>query len=109
MDMIWKGIAGGLVTAAIAWLSRRGNTLPGILPLFPTFALIALLIVGAKGDNAGFQVACLAGAKTIPAYLAFLAVCYFAIGRIDYRLALIGGVAAWLAVALGIFAGSRWT
>jgi hypothetical protein len=42
-DIVWKGIVGGLVTAAIVWLSRRGN----ILPLFPTFALIALLIVGA--------------------------------------------------------------
>jgi uncharacterized membrane protein (GlpM family) len=36
MDIIWKGVAGGLVTAAIVFLSRRGNTLPGILPLFPT-------------------------------------------------------------------------
>ena len=44
MDILWKGIVGGLVTAAIVWLSRRGNTLPGILPLFPTFALIALLV-----------------------------------------------------------------
>jgi uncharacterized membrane protein (GlpM family) len=52
--MIWKGIAGGLITAAIVWLSRRGDTLPGILPLSPAFALIALLIVGAKGDGAGF-------------------------------------------------------
>ena len=86
MDMIWKGIVGGLVTAAIVWLSRRGNTLPGILPLFPTFALIALLIVGAKHDTSGFRQACLAGAKTIPAYLAFLAVCYVAIGRVDYRI-----------------------
>jgi uncharacterized membrane protein (GlpM family) len=42
MEIVWKGIVGGLVTAAIFWLSRRGNTLPGILP-FPTFALIALL------------------------------------------------------------------
>jgi hypothetical protein len=25
MDIIWKGIAGGFVTAAIVWLSRRGN------------------------------------------------------------------------------------
>jgi uncharacterized membrane protein (GlpM family) len=67
MDMIWKGIVGGLVTAAIVWLSRRGNILPGILPLFPTFALVALLIVGAKHDTSGFRQACLAGAKTIPA------------------------------------------
>jgi uncharacterized membrane protein (GlpM family) len=108
MDMIWKGIVGGLVTAAIVWLSRRGNTLPGILPLFPTFALIALLIVGAKHDTSGFRQACLAGAKTIPAYLAFLAVCYFAIGRVDYRLALLGGLAAWFIVALGIFLAPRW-
>jgi membrane protein GlpM len=109
MDMIWKGIVGGLMTAAIVWLSRRGNTLPGTLPLFPTFALIALLIVGAKHDTSGFRQACLAGAKTIPAYLAFLAVCWFAIGRVDYRLALLGGLAAWFIVALGIFLAPRWT
>jgi membrane protein GlpM len=109
MDMIRKGIVGGLVTAAIVWLSRRGNILPGILPLFPTFALIALLIVGAKHDTSGFRQACLAGAKTIPAYLAFLAVCWFAIGRVDYRLALLGGLAAWFIVALGIFLAPRWT
>jgi membrane protein GlpM len=54
MDMIRKGIGGGLVTAAIVWLPRRGDALPGILPLSPAFALIALLIVGAKGDGAGF-------------------------------------------------------
>jgi uncharacterized membrane protein (GlpM family) len=109
MDMIWKGIVGGLVTAAIVWLSRRGNTLPGILPLFPTFALIALLIVGAKHDTSGFRQACLAGAKTIPAYLAFLAVCWFAVDRVDYRLALLGGLVAWFIVALGIFLAPRWT
>ena len=109
MDMVWKGMIGGLVTAAIVWLSRRGNILPGILPLFPTFALIALLIVGAKGETAGFRQACIAGAKTIPAYLAFLAVCYFAIGRVDYRIALLGGLAAWFIVALGIFLAPRWT
>jgi uncharacterized membrane protein (GlpM family) len=109
MDMVWKGIIGGLVTAAIVWLSRRGNILPGILPLFPTFALIALLIVGAKGETAGFRQACIAGAKTIPAYLAFLAVCYFAIGRVDYRIALLGGLAAWFIVALAVFLAPRWT
>jgi uncharacterized membrane protein (GlpM family) len=109
MDILWKGIVGGLVTAAIVWLSRRGNTLPGILPLFPTFALIALLVVGAKNDDAGFREACLAGAKTIPAYLAFLAVCYFAVDRVDYRIALAGGLATWSIVALGIFLAPRWT
>lgn len=67
-----EGVAGCLVTALIAWASKRGNVLPGILPLAPTFAVIALLAVGAKGNPAGFREACLAGFKTIPAYLAFL-------------------------------------
>jgi uncharacterized membrane protein (GlpM family) len=109
MEIVWKGIVGGLVTAAIVWLSRRGNTLPGILPLFPTFAVIALLVVGAKNDNAGFREACIAGAKTVPAYLAFLAVCYFAVDRLDYRIAVLGGLIAWLIAALGIFLAPRWT
>lgn len=108
MDIVWKGIVGGLMTAAIVWLSKRGNTLPGILPLFPTFALIALFVVGAKNDTGGFREACLAGAKTIPAYLAFLAVSYFAIDRVDYRLAVLGGLAGWLVVALGMFFAPRW-
>ena len=72
MDIVWKGVVGGLVTALIVWASKRGNVLPGILPLAPTFAVIALLAVGAKGDPGGFRDACLAGMKTIPAYLAFL-------------------------------------
>jgi membrane protein GlpM len=107
MDIIWKGILGGLLTALIAFLSKRGNTLPGILPLFPTFAIIALTIVGAKGEAAGFREACLAGAKTIPAYLAFLAVCYLMIGSFDYRLTLLAGVAGWLVVILISFYGLR--
>lgn len=108
VDIIWKGILGGLLTALIAWLSKRGNTLPGILPLFPTFAIIALLIVGAKGDSAGFREACMAGARTIPAYLAFLGICYLTVGTFDYRLALLAGVTAWLFIILVAFFGPRW-
>jgi uncharacterized membrane protein (GlpM family) len=81
MEMVWKGIGGGLMTAAIVFLSRRGNALPGILPLFPTYALIAPLIVGSKGDSLSFRETCIAGAKAIPAYLAFLGACYLELFR----------------------------
>jgi membrane protein GlpM len=82
--------------------------LPGILPLAPTFAVIALIAVAQKGSDDGFRTICLAGAKTIPAYLVFLATCcYLLIGRVDYRLAILGGLAARLAAALVIFLGSR--
>ncbi|WP_245469032.1 MULTISPECIES: hypothetical protein [unclassified Mesorhizobium] len=64
--------------------------MPGILPLAPTFA------VGAKGNPAGFREACLAGVKTIPAYLAFLGACW------------LGGIAVWLVGALAIFVAPRY-
>ena len=108
MDIVWKGVVGGLVTALIVWLSRRGNILPGILPLAPTFAVIALLAVGAKGDAGGFRDACLAGMKTIPAYLAFLGACWLFIDKVDYRLAVVGGIAVWLVAALAIFLAPRY-
>ena len=76
-------------------------------PLAPTFAIIALLAVGAKGEAGGFRQACLAGAKTIPAYLVFLAGCYLLIDKVDYRLAILGGLTAWLVVALLIFLGPK--
>src|SRR3954469_7709183 len=55
MEVVWKGMLGGLVTALIVLASKRGNILPGILPLAPTFAVIALLAVGAKGDPTRVQ------------------------------------------------------
>lgn len=103
MDVIWKGIVGGLATAMIVALSKRGNLLPGILPLFPTFGLIALLVIGTKGELAAFRETCLASMKTIPAYIAFLATCYWAVARVDFTTAIAAGVLMWLAVVLLIF------
>lgn len=103
MDILWKSIVGGILTGLIAWASRRGNVLPGILPLFPTFGVIALYIVGTKGDAGGFRQACVAGMKTIPAYLAFLVACYFAIGGMSFRAALALGLFSWFVVSLLVF------
>lgn len=103
MDLIWKGVAGGLVTMLIAYLSKKGATLPGILPLFPTFSIIALLIMGARGDLAALQLSCLASARTVPAYLAFLVACYLALGHMDYRLAIGVGLLAWGAALAVMF------
>jgi membrane protein GlpM len=107
VDIVWKGVVGGLMTALIAWLAKRGSVLPGILPLFPTLTLIALYIVGSRGDEGGFRQACLAALKTVPAYLAFLLVVTVSARRMDYRLALLLGLAAWLAVVVAVFVGGR--
>jgi membrane protein GlpM len=101
MDIAIKGILGGIITALIIFTAKRGNVLPGILPLLPVFAIIALLAVGAKGDTSGLKETCLAAGKTIPAYLAFLVVCYVLADRVDFRLAIFCALGAWfLAVAV---------
>lgn len=103
MSILIKATLGGLMTALIAWLSTKGNILPGIAPLFPTLTLIALYIVGSKGDSSGFQKTCLATLKTLPAYLVFVVICYLSIKRVGFRAALLLGLAGWLVAALIVF------
>jgi uncharacterized membrane protein (GlpM family) len=107
MSILVKAIIGGLMTALIAWLSTKGNVLPGIVPLFPTLTLITLYIMGTKGDPPGFQETCLAALKTVPAYIVFVVICYLSIKRVGFRVTLLLGLAGWLAAALGIFLAPR--
>lgn len=107
MSILLKAAIGGAMTALIAWLSTKGNVLPGIAPLFPTLTLIALYIVGTKGDPPGFQETCLATLKTLPAYLVFVVICYLSIKRVGFRVALLLGLAGWLAAALVVFLAPR--
>ncbi len=103
MDILWKSIAGGLVTGLIVWLARQGEVLPGIVPLFPTFTLIALAAVGLKGDPKGFQQTCIATMKTFPAYAAFLLTSYLVISKTNFRLTLLLALGVWLVVAAAMF------
>ena len=103
MDILWKGIIGGFVTALIAWSAKRGTLLPGIIPLFPTFTIIALFIVGHGAGASSFRQVTVSGMKTLPAYFAFLVASYLAISHLDYRLAILIGIVCWVIVALGIF------
>ena len=107
MNTLFKAIIGGLMTALIAWLSTKGNVLPGIVPLFPTLTLIALYIVGTKGDPRGFRETCLATLKTLPAYSVFVVICYLSIKRVGFRAALLLGLVGWLATALLVFLGPQ--
>jgi len=103
MDILWKAVAGGAMTALIAWAAKRGTILPGILPLFPSLGLISLWLVGQRAGPVGLRQACAAGARTIPAYLVFLGVCWLLAPRADFRLALLAAVGGWLVMALALF------
>jgi uncharacterized membrane protein (GlpM family) len=103
MEILWKSVVGGLLTGCIVWLSKRGSVLPGVLPLFPTFAVIALLVVGMEGNQGNLKEVCVSGLKTLPGYLVFLLVFYAAMTKLDYRLAVLLAVAGWLLAVLAMF------
>ena len=107
MDILWKGLVGGGLTAIIALLAKKGNILPGILPLFPTFALIALYIIGLKQDPQAFKQASSATLKTIPAYFVFLMICYFIIDKFDFKITLTLALLGWFLAAFIIFLGPK--
>lgn len=95
------------MTAVIALAAKRGNTLPGVLPLFPLFGFIALMMIGAKNDINAFRETCLASAKTLPAYLAFVATCYIGVTFLPAPLAVISGLFVWALAAFLIFVAFR--
>lgn len=103
MDILWKSLLGGAMTAVIALAAKRGNTMPGILPLFPLFGFISLMIIGAKDDIDAFRETCVASAKTLPAYLAFVTACYVGISVFTTTLTVLLGILVWTIVALTIF------
>ncbi len=107
MDILWKSLVGAVVTAIIAWAAKQGDVLPGIVPLFPTFTLIALVAVGTKGTPQGFQQTCVAAMKTFPAYAVFLLMSYLLIPRFGYRLTLALALGAWLFIVAAMFLGPR--
>lgn len=105
MDILWKSLLGGAMTAVIALAAKRGNTLPGILPLFPLFGFISLMIIGAKDDIDAFRETCVASAKTLPAYLAFVTTCYLGVAVVPAPVAVVLGICVWMIYALIMF----WT
>lgn len=105
MDILWKSLIGGAMTAVIALAAKRGNTLPGILPLFPLFGFISLMMIGAKNDIDAFRETCVASAKTLPAYLAFVTTCYVCIVVFPAPIAVFLGICVWTIAALIMFKG----
>jgi hypothetical protein len=95
MDVLWKGLIGGGVTALIHLASKRGDVLPGILPLAPTFAVIALIAVAQKVATTGFA------PPASPAPKPFPPISSFSLPAIGSSAASITGLRSWAASRRG--------
>lgn len=110
MGIVIKATIGALVVVLIALLSKsRSYYIAGLVPLFPTFALIAHYIVGTERSIEALRTTIVFGIWAIIPYLAYLVSLYLFIGSMKLSLALTSAVLCWIAAAwLLITLWGRW-
>ena len=104
MDLVFKAALGAGVVLLLAVLSKTRNYyIAGLVPLFPTFALIAHYIVGKGRSIADLKTTILFGMWSIIPYFIYLATLYVLVDRMrDLRH--VPGLVAQL-VGMGVEAG----
>jgi uncharacterized membrane protein (GlpM family) len=86
----------------IGLLSRaRNDYIAGLLPLFPTFALMAHYIVGSERGMADLKATIVFGMWAVVPYLAYLASLYWLVDRLRLAPALFAALLVWVVVAAG--------
>lgn len=110
LSLFLKGLGGALAVLLIALLSRGKNFyLAGLVPLFPTFALIAHAIVGSERGPAELRTTALFGLWSLLPYAVYLLAVWWLCSRYSLSLTLAGATLGWLLAAGVLLAGwSRW-
>ncbi len=102
MGLLGKALVGAAVVVVIALLARtRSYYVAGLVPLFPTFALVAHWIVGTERTVAELRRTIAFGAWGLVPYCAYLGTLWLLAGRVRLGWALAGSLATW-SVAAGV-------
>ncbi|MCZ8257224.1 MAG: GlpM family protein [Polaromonas sp.] len=100
-SLFLKCLLGALAVLVIALLSRsRSFFIAGLVPLFPTFALIAHYIVGSERSAADLRTTALFGLWSLIPYAVYLLAVYWLSVRTTLTVTLASATLAW-AVAAG--------
>ncbi|HEU0053437.1 MAG TPA: GlpM family protein [Longimicrobium sp.] len=100
MALLLKALLGAVVVLVIAALSKSRNYyIAGLVPLFPTFSLIAHYIVGTTRPPADLRATILFGMWSLVPYFTYLLVLYLLMDRMRLGPALVFASLAWIAVA----------
>lgn len=108
-SLLLKSLLGALAVLLIALLSKSKNfAVAGLVPLFPTFALIAHYIVGSERSAADLRSTALFGLWSLIPYAIYLA-CVWALSvRFSLVTTLLLSTAAWsVGAAVLLFAWFR--
>lgn len=95
-----KALLGALAVLVIALFSRsKVFYIAGLVPLFPTFALIAHAIVGSERSADDLRSTALFGLWALLPYAVYLLAVYWLAGRLSLPLTLLSATLAWTAAA----------
>src|SRR5215467_11443206 len=99
-SLFLKCLLGALAVLLIALLSRTRNFfIAGLVPLFPTFALIAHYIVGTERSAADLRTTALFGLWSLLPYAVYLIAVYWLSVRLTLAATLLWASLAWVASA----------
>ncbi|TNF80558.1 GlpM family protein [Pseudomonas sp. ICMP22404] len=100
MDLIFKAALGATVVVVLAMLAKTRNYyIAGLVPLFPTFALIAHYIVGKGRSVDDLKTTIVFGMWSIIPYFVYLATLYIMVDRMRLEASLAVAAVAWLMAA----------
>ena len=100
MDLILKATLGAAVVVILAALAKTKNYyIAGLVPLFPTFALIAHYIVGKGRSLDDLKTTIVFGMWSIIPYFIYLATLYVMVDRLRLEASLAVAALAWLIAA----------
>nr|WP_269802909.1 GlpM family protein [Pseudomonas uvaldensis] len=98
--MIFKAALGAAVVVILAMLAKTRNYyIAGLVPLFPTFALIAHYIVGKGRSVDDLKTTIVFGMWSIIPYFVYLATLYVMVERMRLEASLAVAAVAWLLAA----------
>jgi len=96
-----KSLLGALLVVLISSLSNsRYYLLAGLVPLFPTFALVAHYTVGSQRTNAELKATILYSMLGLIPYCIYLISAYLLIDRMGIKMALFCSTLCWTVSAL---------
>ncbi|MCP4543211.1 MAG: hypothetical protein GY832_39360 [Chloroflexi bacterium] len=100
MELLIKTLIGALVVAIIHLVSQTKNIyLAGMVPLFPSFTLIAHYVVGSRGATSDLKEAILFGMFSLIPYFVYLLALYFLVDRFKLVSSLLGATFFWIVSA----------
>lgn len=101
MELLTKALLGAGVVVVIWALAQSKNFyIAGLVPLFPTFALISHYIVGSQRTTADLKQTILFGMLSLIPYFVYLLALYVLVDRFRLVPALLVGTVCWFIAAL---------